>query len=113
MDADNIGAQLPHLAEVGLDLGPFLFPIILDQPALLVVIVIEPPGRECLLRSGKYKAVTIVGDADSREVVGMDGRGAGHSADDDDREQETEMRRVHWWEHSSRRKGGQSHFLGG
>jgi hypothetical protein len=44
MNPDHVGPKLLHLPEIFFDLGPFLLPIVLQQKAILVVIVVEAPG---------------------------------------------------------------------
>ena len=46
VDPDDVGPQLLHLAEVRLDGGPLVFPIVFDEPPLVVVVVVEAPGHE-------------------------------------------------------------------
>ena len=45
----TFGPKLLHLLEVGLDLGPLLFPVVFQEAALVVVIVVETPGHEGLI----------------------------------------------------------------
>ena len=76
MNADHVGAEVLHLAEVLPDLRPLGRPIVLQQPALFVVIVIEAPSHEGgpILQN---KAALVLGDAD--EVQGLrHGRAGDH-----------------------------------
>ena len=46
MDSHDVRPKLLHLLEVGFDLGPLLFPVVFQEAALFVVIVIETPGHK-------------------------------------------------------------------
>jgi hypothetical protein len=46
VDPDHVGPQLLHLTEVSLHRGPFVFPIVFDEPPFVVVVVVEAPRHE-------------------------------------------------------------------
>jgi hypothetical protein len=55
-----------HLAEVGLDRGPLASPIVFQQPALVVVVVVEAPGRERLGGRRERAGFLVLGDLGGR-----------------------------------------------
>jgi len=70
VNPDDVGPQLLHLAEVSLDSGPLVLPIVFDQPTLGVMIVVETPGSEWLARSVENKGRVVLTYLDERSVVG-------------------------------------------
>jgi len=87
MDANDVCPEFLHLPEIGDDLGPIVLPVILQQPAVLIVVVVEPPGDEPDARRSQDEASMIVGDPDTLErgfaptrLRGLDQ--ADHSEDD-------------------------------
>jgi len=48
MDSHHVGPKVLHLLEVGFDLGPLLLPVVFQEAALLIVVVVETPGSEGL-----------------------------------------------------------------
>jgi hypothetical protein len=70
VDPDHVGPQLLHLAEVRLHGGPLVVPIILDQPAPVVVVVVEAPRHEGPTGRVEDEPLLVLGDGDPGHLVG-------------------------------------------
>jgi hypothetical protein len=64
MDTDDVRPKTLHLPEVGNDLGPLVLPVILQQPAVLIAVVVEPPRDEPDARCRQDEAAMVVCDLD-------------------------------------------------
>jgi hypothetical protein len=89
VDPDDVGPELLHLGEVGLDGGPLVLPVVLDQPPLGVVVVVEAPRHEGASGRGEDEPLLVLGDGDPRHLVrpglgrreGEEGHHQGHRRD--------------------------------
>src|SRR6202047_961517 len=72
VDADDVGPQLLHLSEVGLDLGPLGFPIVFEEASLVVVVVIETEGDKRTTRRIENKPSMVLGDLNERPFGSLD-----------------------------------------
>ena len=60
--ADEVSADLFHLAEVPFDGWPFGGPILFEQAVLIVAVLVEAPGREGRARRSQDEAGAIFAD---------------------------------------------------
>src|SRR5439155_21716125 len=65
MHANDICAQRFHLAEIAIDARPVDLPIVFDQAAGRISVVVESPWHEALLRAGVNKSALIWRDGDT------------------------------------------------
>ena len=69
VDANGVGSQLLHLAEVRLEGRPLLVPIVLDEPPLVIVVVVEAPQHEGATGRVEDESLLVLGDGDPRHLV--------------------------------------------
>ncbi len=62
VEADDVGAEILHLPEILLDLRPLRCPVVLQQPALLVVVVVEAP-RDKRAAIVQNETAFVIGDS--------------------------------------------------
>src|SRR5262249_12406514 len=62
MDAHDVGTEVLHLQEVLLYRRPVRIPIVLNQPKLVISVIIEAPWNEGFTRGCENKTSAIVGN---------------------------------------------------
>ena len=70
MDAHDVRPKLLHLPEVGLDLRPFLLPIVFQEAAVFIVIVVEAPGAQKPLPIFQPESPPVIGDPNPMHFPG-------------------------------------------
>jgi hypothetical protein len=61
--AHEVGAEIAHLPEILLHGGPLLLPVIFEQAARIVVVVVEAPGHESSAGGCAYEVRAVGTDA--------------------------------------------------
>jgi hypothetical protein len=64
VNSDDVCAEGFHFFEVFNDSGPFFVPVVFDEPAGVIVVVIEAPGDELSARLSVDEVCTVIANSD-------------------------------------------------